>query len=92
MNEKTVDYLHGKLFPMILKFSIPAAVSLLITPVPSVKQKNLFWEVSNVGCFRVSPRRRRGNTWKSSLRLWMLLRKGAFCEYDSVCGRTPAHL
>ena len=33
MNETKVDYLNGKLFPMILKFSIPAAVSLLITAV-----------------------------------------------------------
>ena len=26
MNNKPVDYLNGKLFPMLLKFSIPAAV------------------------------------------------------------------
>ena len=26
MNTKTVDYLNGKLFPMILKFSVPAAL------------------------------------------------------------------
>lgn len=36
MNEKTVDYLHGKLFPMILQFSIPAAISLLITAVYNI--------------------------------------------------------
>lgn len=36
MNEKPVDYLNGKLFPMILKFSIPAAVSLLITAVYNI--------------------------------------------------------
>ena len=35
MNEK-VDYLHGKLFPMILKFSIPAAISLLITAIYNI--------------------------------------------------------
>lgn len=31
-----VDYLKGDLFPMILKFSIPAAVSLLITAVYNI--------------------------------------------------------
>ena len=36
MNEKPVDYLNGKLFPMILKFSIPAAVSLLITAIYNI--------------------------------------------------------
>lgn len=36
MNENSVDYLHGKLFPMILKFSIPAAISLLITAIYNI--------------------------------------------------------
>ena len=36
MSEKTVDYQNGKLFPMILKFSIPAAISLLITAVYNI--------------------------------------------------------
>ncbi|HBG4827891.1 TPA: MATE family efflux transporter [Clostridioides difficile] len=36
MNTKTVDYLNGKLFPMILKFSIPAAISLLITAIYNI--------------------------------------------------------
>ncbi len=36
MNKKSVDYLNGRLFPMILKFSIPAAVSLLITAVYNI--------------------------------------------------------
>ena len=36
MNTKSVDYLGGKLFPMILRFSIPAAVSLLITAVYNI--------------------------------------------------------
>lgn len=36
MNEKTVDYLNGKLFPMILKFSAPAAISLLVTAVYNI--------------------------------------------------------
>ena len=36
MIKKSVDYLNGKLFPMILKFSIPAAVSLLITAVYNI--------------------------------------------------------
>ena len=36
MNETKVDYLNGKLFPMILKFSIPAAVSLLITAIYNI--------------------------------------------------------
>ncbi len=36
MNAKTVDYLNGKLFPMILKFSIPAAISLLITAIYNI--------------------------------------------------------
>lgn len=36
MNEQTVDYQKGRLFPMILKFSIPAAVSLLITAVYNI--------------------------------------------------------
>lgn len=31
-----VDYLHGKLFPMILRFSIPAAISLLITAIYNI--------------------------------------------------------
>ncbi|MGI6108954.1 MAG: MATE family efflux transporter [Eubacteriaceae bacterium] len=34
--EQKVDYQHGKLFPMILKFSIPAAVSLLITAIYNI--------------------------------------------------------
>lgn len=36
MNEAKVDYLNGKLFPMILKFSIPAAISLLITAIYNI--------------------------------------------------------
>lgn len=36
MNTKTVDYLNGKLFSMILKFSVPVAVSLLITAVYNI--------------------------------------------------------
>ena len=36
MNTKNVDYLNGKLFPMILRFSIPAAISLLITAVYNI--------------------------------------------------------
>lgn len=36
MNTKTVDYLNERLFPMILKFSIPAAISLLITAVYNI--------------------------------------------------------
>ena len=36
MNKKNVDYLNGKLFPIILKFSIPAAVSLLITAIYNI--------------------------------------------------------
>lgn len=36
MKTKSVDFLNGKLFPMILKFSIPAAVSLLITAVYNI--------------------------------------------------------
>ena len=36
MNETKVDYINGKLFPMILKFSIPAAVSLLLTAVYNI--------------------------------------------------------
>lgn len=36
MKTKNVDYLNGKLFPMILRFSIPAAVSLLITAVYNI--------------------------------------------------------
>lgn len=35
MNEK-IDFQNGKLFPMILKFSIPAAISLLITAVYNI--------------------------------------------------------
>lgn len=35
MNEKT-DFLNGRLAPMILKFSIPAAISLLITAVYNI--------------------------------------------------------
>lgn len=30
------DFSQGKLFPMILKFSIPAAISLLITAVYNI--------------------------------------------------------
>lgn len=36
MNQTSVDYLNGRLFPMILRFSIPAAVSLLITAVYNI--------------------------------------------------------
>ena len=36
MKTKNVDYISGKLFPMILKFSIPAAVSLLITAIYNI--------------------------------------------------------
>ena len=36
MNSKGVGYLNGKLFSMILKFSIPAAISLLITAVYNI--------------------------------------------------------
>lgn len=35
MNEKT-DILNGKLFPLILKFSLPAAISLLITAIYNI--------------------------------------------------------
>ena len=36
MNTKKVDYVNGKLFPMILKFSVPAAISLLITAIYNI--------------------------------------------------------
>ena len=36
MNTKSVDYLQGRLFPMILRFSIPAAISLLITAIYNI--------------------------------------------------------
>lgn len=36
MKTKSVDYLNGKLFPMVLKFSVPAAVSLLITAIYNI--------------------------------------------------------
>lgn len=36
MNEKSIDYLNGRLFPMILRFSIPAAISLLITAIYNI--------------------------------------------------------
>ena len=36
MNETKVDYLNGTLFPMILRFSIPAAISLLITAIYNI--------------------------------------------------------
>lgn len=36
MKTESNDYLNGKLFPMILKFSIPAAVSLLITAIYNI--------------------------------------------------------
>lgn len=34
--EKNIDFTNGKLFPMILKFSIPAAISLLITAIYNI--------------------------------------------------------
>ncbi len=34
--QKTNDFTHGALFPMILKFSIPAAISLLITAIYNI--------------------------------------------------------
>lgn len=34
--ENKIDFQQGKLFPMILKFSIPAAISLLITAVYNI--------------------------------------------------------
>lgn len=36
MNTQNNDYINGKLFPMILKFSIPAAISLLITAIYNI--------------------------------------------------------
>ncbi|NBH18612.1 MATE family efflux transporter [Clostridiaceae bacterium] len=36
MNTQNADYLKGRLFPMILRFSIPAAVSLLITAIYNI--------------------------------------------------------
>ena len=36
MKETKVDYLNGSLFPMILRFSIPAAISLLITAIYNI--------------------------------------------------------
>ena len=30
MKTKNIDYVNGKLFPMILRFSVPAAISLLL--------------------------------------------------------------
>lgn len=33
---KTVDFQQGKLLPLILKFSIPAAISLLITAIYNI--------------------------------------------------------
>lgn len=33
---KTNDFSQGKLFPMILKYSIPAAISLLITAIYNI--------------------------------------------------------
>ncbi len=36
MKSNQVDYLHGKFFPMILRFSIPAAISLLITAIYNI--------------------------------------------------------
>lgn len=36
MKKEKVDYLNGNLFPMILKFSIPAAISLLITAIYNI--------------------------------------------------------
>lgn len=36
MQTNKVDYLNGKIFPMILKFSIPAAISLLITAIYNI--------------------------------------------------------
>ena len=36
MKTKSVDYLNGKLFPMVLKFSVPAAGSLLITAIYNI--------------------------------------------------------
>ena len=34
--QTNIDFQHGKLFPMILKFSIPAAISLLITAIYNI--------------------------------------------------------
>lgn len=34
--QKTNDFTHGALFPMILKFSIPAAISLLIAAIYNI--------------------------------------------------------
>ncbi|RKI39299.1 MATE family efflux transporter [bacterium D16-51] len=35
-SQEKVDYQNGKLFPMILRFSIPAAISLLITAIYNI--------------------------------------------------------
>ena len=36
MKTKNIDYVNGKLFPMILRFSVPAAISLLITAIYNI--------------------------------------------------------
>lgn len=43
-----VDYLKGDLFPMILKFSIPAAVSLLITAVYNIVDRMFIGNFSGI--------------------------------------------
>ena len=39
--QTNIDFQHGKLFPMILKFSIPAAISLLITAIYNIVDRFL---------------------------------------------------
>ena len=36
MKTKNIDYVNGKLFPMILRLSVPAAISLLITAIYNI--------------------------------------------------------
>lgn len=47
MQTTRVDYRNGPLFPMILRFSIPAAISLLITAVYNIVDRIFFhWGVA----------------------------------------------
>ncbi len=44
----TVDYTKGKLFPLILKFSIPAAISLLITSIYNIVDRIFIGNFSGI--------------------------------------------
>ena len=54
MQTTHVDYHNGKLFPMILKFSIPAAISLLITAIYNIVDRMYIGHIPETGAMALT--------------------------------------